>query len=439
MASSIKDGAILASDQSAIATVTSGMNKLTASADQKEEKKEKEEEEEYWTRLPVDIDAVILGRVPFPIFFQKLSVCKSFRDIPKRKTFQQERARLFSRECSLSPIVFYVKDMLWHILGYDYANQKWRRLPPFDKRIPIPNMDLFKDFLVTSHGGLFCVNVGKPTDPERILVFNPSTGETTEIPPLKFTRHPVLLSMHVTLTKSEDTVTSSYRIVAVGSSTTKTETVSRKTEIYDSTKGKWEDAGDVPGTDFSVNEHQSGVICERLNLLLVTGFMHNGSKGLLAFDFSTRKWREDWLCPYYRDQADELNSPVHFAIAQLVLCDGEIYLFSEQEEGRAVNHCIDKLDLFSHGGYTWTRKVKRPRQGYRALLVYPEYTCVPVRDNKLCIFNTIERTGVIYNMSAESINPDVYEVVPTTPVDGIVFHSLNPVEYAYEPSFGASV
>lgn len=393
-----------------------------------------------WNSLPPDFDALILAFCMFYDLFMARLVCRSFRDVIKRKTFQQARARLHPVECFLSPLVFYVTNGKWHMLGFEYEAQIWRKLPALEKPIPIPDMDLFKDFLVSGHGGLFCVNVGKPFEAEKIFVFNPLTGETTEIPHLEFSRHPVALNLHVTLTKNADVISSSYQIIAIGSAASGTENLSRKTEVYDSVEGKWELAGDVPGTDFSVNEHQSGVYCESENVVLIVGFMVNGSKGILAFDVGKRTWREDWLCPFFQYPGEDIASPVHFAIAQLVECSGVIYLFTEQEVGRNVTHCIDQLDLSSGGGFTWTRKVTRPRQAYRALLVYPEYTCVPVKENKLCIFNTIEKSGVVYNMLDDPINPDTYESISMPPPleDGIVFHSLNPIGYAYEPSFGVS-
>jgi hypothetical protein len=64
---------------------------------------------------------------------------------------------------------------------------------------------------------------------------------------------------------------------------------------------------------------------------------------------------------------------IHFAIAQLVECSGVICLFSEQEAGRNVTHCIDRLHFVNGGpGFTQTRKVARQRQGFRVLLVHSE-------------------------------------------------------------------
>lgn len=389
-----------------------------------------------WGLLPPEVQDLILAFLPLEELFRLSVVCKSFWKVIERGTFHQSRARLRPTECSLSPLVFYAEKDSWHLRGFDFKDQVWRKLPPFKPPIPAPDPDLFKDFHVGGDRGLFCVNVGKATEAERLYVCNPLTGGTYQLPPLEFSRHPVIIHVHVTLAKKCDTVTSSFWVIAIGSAAIGTESLSRKTDVYDSAEGKWIPGGDVPGTDFSLNDYQTGVYCESQNLLLCVGFMVNGSKGILAFDVRKRKWLENWICPFYQlHPVAETALTVYFAIAQLVVCGGVVYLFSEQEAGRKVTHCIDKLDL-ENGGFTWTRVVTRQRQGNRALLVYPEYTCVPQKENKLCIFNTIERTGVIYDM----LNVTTETSLTPPPIEnGVIFHSLNPVGYAFEPSFGASV
>jgi hypothetical protein len=395
---------------------------------------------EDWNRLPPDVQDFILGSLPLNEIFKVRCVSKSFSRVIWRGTFHQARARRRLTECSLSPSVFYVEKDTWHLRGFDWKAQIWRTLPPFKHPIPAPDPDLFKDFHVAGHKGLFCVNVGKASEAEKLYVCNPLTRETVELPPLQHSRHPVIVCVHVTLAKRKDIVTSSYLVIAIGSAAIGTESLSRKTDVFDSVKGKWESAGDVPGSDFSLNDYQTGVYCESLKLLLCVGFMVNGSKGVLAFDVEKRKWREDWICPFFQlHPVTDTALTVHFAIAQLVECSGRIYLFSEQEAGRNVTHCIDRLDLESGSeGFTWTRVVTRQRQGNRALLVYPEYTCVPVGENKLCIFNTIEKTGVVYDMLNDVVS-ETFETLPSPPIErGIMFHSLNPVGYPFEPSFVVS-
>lgn len=396
-----------------------------------------------WGSLPAEVQDYVLAFLPLNELYKARLVCKNFHHVIKRRTFYQARARLCPTECSLSPLVFYAEKNSWHLRGFDCQQQIWRKLPPFRYPIPVPDPELFKDFHVAGDKGLLCVNVGKASEADKLYVINPLSGETFQLPPLEFSRHPVVISVHVTLAKKNDLVTSSFLVIAIGSATIGTESLSRKTDVFDSVKGKWEAAGDVPGNDFSLNDYQTGVYCERLKLLLCVGFMVNGSKGILAFDVEKRKWREDRICPLFQpNPVTDTALKVHFAIAQLVECTGRIYLFSEQEVGRNVIHSIDRLDLDSRfERYSWTRVLTRQRHGSRALLVYPEYTCVPVGENQLCIFNTIEKTGAIYDMLRDPVI--INEVVTTLPPpdleNGIMFHSLNPVAYAFEPSFGVSV
>nr|PNR35473.1 hypothetical protein PHYPA_023373 [Physcomitrium patens] len=281
-------------------------------------------------------------------------------------------------EGHLSPLVFFVEKGQWHILGLDNLCRKWKTLPPLRSLIPIPDPDLFKDFLVAGHVGLFCMNVSNALESEKLLVTNPLTGEVYPLPDLIIPRHPVVLSLHVTETR-KTICESTFRVIAVGSAAVGSEHLSRKTEVYCSSKGNWEVLEDVPGAYFSLNDYQTGVYCESQNVLLLTGFMGNGNKGILALDVVKGKWRQNWTCSYLRVPPDgNPEATIHFATAQLVKCDDVIYLFTEQEAIGKVTHCIDRLDLEKEGGFTWTRKLVRQREGKRALLVYPEFTCVPI-------------------------------------------------------------
>nr|XP_024368272.1 uncharacterized protein LOC112278766 isoform X2 [Physcomitrium patens] len=393
-----------------------------------------------WDALPAELHNPILVKLVFEELFRLSLVSKYFLSVPQQDSFRRLRAEVCPAEGHFSPLVFFVEKGQWNILGFDSLSGKWRRLPPLRSPIPIPEPELFKDFLVAGHVGLFCMNVGKASESEKLLVTNPLAGEVYPLPDLIHPRHPVALSLHVTKTK-KTICDSTFRVIAVGSAAVGSEHRSRKTEVYCSSKGNWEVLEDVPGTYFSVNDYQTGVYCENQNVLLLTGFMVNGSKGILALDVAKGKWRQNWICPYLHVPPDgNPDATIHFAIAQLVKCDDVIYLFTEQEAIGKVTHCIDRLDLEKEGGFTWTRKLVRQRQGNRALLVYPEFTCVPIKENKLCIYNTIERTGVVYEMVEGLIDPSNYESLPKPPPmhDVVRFQSLNPVGYAFEPSFGVS-
>lgn len=86
----------------------------------------------------------------------------------------------------------------------------------------------------------------------------------------------------------------------------------------------------------------------------------------------------------------------------------------------------------------WTKLLQEPRQGSRGLLVYPENTCVAQEsENKLCIFNTVERTMVIHDFENNSCNKN--QTRTELRRNKKKFHSLNPLGFTFKPNFNASV
>lgn len=382
--------------------------------------------------IPGDVQDIIMAKLSLRDLYRSLSVSKYYRGVVHRRTFQVTRSRSYPTECSLSPVVFYVNnEEVWSVLGFDISVQKWRRLPPL-KMLPAPDPELFKDFLVAGGVGLFCVNVGKSPDKEILMVCNPLTQEVRALPPLNDSRHPVVMCVHVNLTANM------YTIIVAGSAGMGTEKLSKKTEIYDSVVRKWITVGDVPGPDFSLNEYQTGSYCERRNILFCVGFLEGGGKGILAFHLGKREWLYEWRCTLPSLSFVENRLTTYFAITQLLVCNGMIYLFSEQEFGREVKHCIHLLNFEREGGDRWTRVVEESRKGIRSLLVYPEYCCVPQGEGRLCIFNTIDRTGDVYELQENIVVKKELPQPPSSQI-GVIFHSLNPIGYTFEPSFGVSV
>ena len=72
------------------------------------------------------------------------------------------------------------------------------------------------------------------------------------------------------------------------------------------------------------------------------------------------------------------------------------------------------------------------------LQVYPEYTCVPFGEGKMCIFNTIAHTGDIYDMQTGECSGMLS--APTWNESGESnFYTCNPVTFSFEPSFKSNL
>jgi hypothetical protein len=150
----------------------------------------------------------------------------------------------------------------------------------------------------------------------------------------------------------------------------------------------------------------------------------DGSKGVLAFDVEKGEWLKERSCC--------VSFSVHANVLLLVESGGKVYLFSEQERGGgAVEHCIDVLEF---GNGCELKNVMRVKKlDGRGLLVYPEYSIVPFGEGKLCVFNTIKRDGVIYDIQSGMQCDDLKE--PPVNQRGDNFFSLNPVSFTLQPNF----
>ena len=299
--------------------------------------------------------------------------------------------------------------------------KKWRQLPTL-RCLPSPGQNLFKEYLLSSAGGLVCANISKSLECEKIVVCNPMIQSWRDLPPLNFPRNPVLL--HILVNPNTD----SYLVIAAGSSGMAEGHLSTKTEVFSSLTSEWKVTGDIPGCEFGLNEYQTGVCVD--GVLYCVAFLEDGSaKGLLAYDVQQGKWLSEWRiplpCPEYANS---------FSIAQVVECDNQVYLFSELETGHTVEHRIDKLDTTDRasGVGRWTNVARENKTGGRGLLIYPEYACVGFGVGKLCIFNTLEHTGKVYDMRHRG-PPEPLPPPQNKKVE--VFHSLNPLAFTFEPNF----
>jgi hypothetical protein len=213
-----------------------------------------------------------------------------------------------------------------------------------------------------------------------------------------------------------------------------------KTEEYDSRKGVWEcpDGSDLPCPPFGLNEYQNGVFFKDLDreLLMCVAIIDTRGRGVLVYDITKKKWAQG-------PDVKQLHIPLvrsepnvsHLATTQIVECGGSVFVFSEQECGRDVYFLLHKLIPEGSEDFAWDEVMKRKRTGGRGLLVYPEFTCVPVSEHELCIFNTVEHTIEIIDL----INPTEVTPLQAPSIKGNRFHSLNPIGFVFKPSFRSVV
>jgi hypothetical protein len=372
--------------------------------------------------LPVDIRENIFRRLPLKELFRSKVLSKSCEELAGGDALL--RLRGASGEGSFTAINFFMKDNAWQCTGFDLQSKTWTRLPTFSC-LPTPDLNLFKEYSVCGSGGLMCANVSKVPHKEELVVFNLLTRETRQLPSLHYPRNPVLLHILV------DSATNAYKVIAAGSSSSSGEdNLSRRVEVFDSRTLQWEVASDLPGPEFGLNEHQTGVCVDGI-LYFIAFLEADGHKSVVGFDVEKGEWLQDRNCCV----------PCNSNILQLVESGGNVYLFSEQEHGGAVEHCIAVLHFSingSNGEAACELKsvVRVKKSGGRGLLVYPEYTCVPYGKGKLCVFNTIRRDGLVYDIQTGM----QCEVLEEPPVNqrGDNFFSLNPVSFSLQPNFGSN-
>jgi F-box interacting protein len=385
-----------------------------------------------WGSLPADNLDHILTRLECKYLFQAKAVSKKLKTRIESDEFHGCRGKMLSREGKLTALHFFVREesRVWQCAGYDLVSNSWKKLPPF-QMLPHLNPVLFKDHSICGAHGIMCANVSASSSThEKMVVFNPVTGRWKKLPPLNRPRNPVLMHMVV------DQAGTSYKVIVTGSTRAGDEHLSKVTEVFDSHTSTWTIVQDFPGPLFALNEHQTGVYLN--GVLYCIAFLEgeDAGKGVVAFSVEEGKWLTHLSCP--------LPNPVNLNIVQLVESDGEIALFSEIEHNnRSVEHRIDILEevvctnLTGQGRGKWRNVMSETKVGSQAgLQVYPEYTCVPFGEGKLCIFNTIVHTGVVYDKLSGGHTGPTTLPAPTWRGSGEMgFYCMNPLTFTFEPSF----
>ena len=383
--------------------------------------------------LTEDILVIILSHLPFHDVFKVRFVNRQFRDLTKSASFSQLRVASRPSEGAYSPMFFTTGEKgQWEWFGYHSG--RWWRLPTLNC-IPPPDPELFKDHLVAGGAGLLCVNVEKPPKRAKLIICNPVTQEQEELPELRHQRHPVL--MHVKRLDDNN----GYEVIVAGSSSIGTESLSKKTEVYSSKTDTWVEKGDLPGPEFGLNEYQNGAYFKDdlrcLELLLCIAVLEGGGKGVIVYDMKLGKWRSD--------RNSIIQIPIMtgeagisiIATSQILECGGSIYVFSEQEYGKEVSFCIHKLHIDPPEGVEiWEEMMNLKRKGSRGLLVYPEFTCLPISDHEICIFNTVENTMEVFDIEKGFKES---KKIPAPKVTGKRFHTLNTLGFEFRPDFNAQV
>lgn len=334
-----------------------------------------------------------------------------FKDLIDSKDFHGWRGKV--REGLLTALYFFVRNGIWYCEGYDLITKAWMRLPPFTN-LPQLDPDSFKDHSICAAGCLICANVGKAQ--ERLVVFNPLTGKQRELPHLTNRRFPVLLHMIV------DAKEESYKVIVAGSSRLGEEHLSKTTEVYDSSTNLWKVTEELPGPLFALNEHQTGAYIN--GILYCIAFLEGDrGKGLLGYSVAEEKWLPE--CTHPLPYSTSSN------IVHLLESNGELYLFSEIEQERRVEH---RIDVFDQTLGEWRHVMTETRVGNPGLQTYPEYTCVPFGDGKLCVYNTIEHNGVVYDVT-DGQRCGTLAPPARSGCGDMGFFSLNPLAFLFGPSF----
>lgn len=400
-----------------------------------------------WNVLPADIQKRLIATLPYERLHQLKVVSKPFRDCTQEDQFLALQRQYYSETLTFTAPHFFIRDGVLQCAGYDSSLQKWRCLPPLDylPKCCTPDPDLFKEYLVCSHHGIICMNVSKSTE-EKLIVFNPLTKQWKLLPSLNHRRNPVL--MHILVNPEAQ----SFLLIAAGSSKSGDENLSRITELFDSSTWTWKRTGDFPGPDYALNEYQSGVYKE--GYIFCVAFLDQDSgRGILRYNLSLGLWLKNWTYPLPFARVS--------TIVQLVENRGEVYVFSEQDNGEVgVEHCIDRLEWICHDhlssaelnaehvselgeelgdelvveSLNLKNVVRSKKMGGRSLEIYPEYVCVGFSENELCVFNAIDHSGVLYDVQRFG-EQKALDAPTGKGFGGEGFYTLNPLTFAIHPSF----
>jgi hypothetical protein len=153
------------------------------------------------------------------------------------------------------------------------------------------------------------------------------------------------------------------------------------------------------------------------------------AKGILHYNVGTRRWSSN------RTDRPLPSSP----ILQLVENNGEVFLFSERESRCGTEHWVDRVEWTENHGCKLVNVIKKRNIGGRSLEVYPEFALVPYSDKELCLYNTVEHSGEVYDVQDQG-ECESLQRLPEKGFRGeLGFFSLNPISFAIEPGLSSKV
>lgn len=206
------------------------------------------------------------------------------------------------------------------------------------------------------------------------------------------------------------------------------------TEVFHSRTGKWKRTGDLPGPGYALNDYQTGIYKDG-NLFCIAFLDQDSGKGILRYNLNKGIWLKNWTYP--------IPFSTNSTILQLVESWGEVFLFSEQVNEQSVEHCVDRVewDIHGNGGVSGRldNVVRSKKMGGRSLEIYPEYTCVPFSEHEVCVFNTIDHSGVVYDVWNNGRQSQVLQAPSAKGFSGECFFCLNPLSFTIEPSFKSKI
>nr|PNR26643.1 hypothetical protein PHYPA_030124 [Physcomitrium patens] len=384
-------------------------------------------------------------------------VSRTWKEAISSRSFFEKRLRVLGRttEGTFGPSFFTTDDSGdWHWLGFNRDLNKWVTLPSLNfarNLLPSLDPDIFKDHMVAAADGLLCINVANSPSPQKLVICNPLTQKVKALPPMNFPRQPVL--MHL---QSVDKV--HYKVVVAGSAAIGTEELSLITEEYSSRTGTWTrpSNSDLRCARFGLNEYHNGATYKAgdKEYLLCVAILSSGMRGILVYDLELHTWFQDASSqseiPLVMVGDTETDAAVNLATTQLVECAGKVYVFTEQEVGRDVFLCIHEFQ-WTGSMALWSEVMKRKRLAGRGLSSYPENTCVALSEHELCLFNTVEHTMELVDVRNSPARllplnvPSPLFASPSSsssfcfPTGRCRFHTLNPINFTFQPTFGRHV